>query len=264
MPNHFSDIGFDLNTESEFQELANQVYERGKRFRTGKGTYLYWSPGEGVELWGQLDQTNNFIGLNPHFVGESTMRVGLTAEVDRSESSPLDGAFYGWASPNNEDPESGHYPFVFDVPDFQLGKRAKLPCIADIQLAAFAHGLAAFESDDAYEAAHTEEPKFAAESFIPSGLFTPEGEATKPPQAYAIMTGYVIETAMRINPVAKAEFCWTRIRTYGGEFDVVADPTIVTGSIVKGGIVQGTFWLSGRRLNNDPERKAGLLHKLFG
>jgi hypothetical protein len=256
MFSYLFDIGFDFNTDEEFRNLAYQAYERGDRLRVEQGVYLRWSPGEGAEIWGQLDNEDNFIGLNPHFAGDSVMSVGLTARIERVEGSALDGSFYGWASPNGDNAESGHYPFVFNIPDFRLCDSVKLPRVVEAQIAAFAHELSAFESDEAYAASQSKEPRFAAESFIPSGLFTPDKGATEPPQAYAIFTGHVLNTALRINPVTKSEFLWAKVQTYGGVFDVVADPLIVNGAVVEGGIIHGSFWLSGRLRH--PDSKMGL------
>jgi hypothetical protein len=259
MPSHLSDIGFDFNTEEEFGELAYQAYELGARLRVVQGVYLHWSPGDGVEIWGQLDHEENFIGLNPHFTGDSVMSVGLTARLERAESSVLDGAFHGWASPSEDNAESGHYPFVFDAPDFRLCDSVKVPGVVEAQIAAFAHELSAFESEEAYYAFQPEGPKFAAESFIPSGLFTPAMESVEPPQAHAILTGRVLNTALRVNPVTKSEFLWAKVQTFGGVFDVVADPLIVNGAVVEGGIVHGSFWLSGRLRDDD-----GKVRKHYG
>ena len=35
------------------------------------------------------------------------------------------------------------------------------------------------------------------------------------------------------------------VSTFGGEVDVVADPVLLNNVIVKGGVVKGSFWLSG-------------------
>ncbi len=251
MPSHLSDIGFDVNTDEDFRELAYQAYERGARLRVEQGVYLYWSLGEGVEIWGQLDNEENFVGFNPHFAGESVISVGLTARIERAETSVLDGAFHCWANPGGDDAELGDYPFVFDAPDFRLCDSVKLPSIVEAQIAAFAHELSAFENDEAYYASQSEEPGFAAESFIPSGLFTADMESVEPPRAYAILAGHVLNTALRINPVTKNEFLWAKIQTLGGVFDVVADPLIVNGAVVEGGVVHGSFWLSGRLRHSD-------------
>ncbi len=174
------------------------------------------------------------------------MRVSITERIPRHEHSILDGAFYGWADPRSEDPESGEFPFVFDLPDYDLHNSLQLPVAANVQIAAFAHHLNGFANEEAYLASQREGRKFAPESFIPSGLFTPDGKVTEPPQAYSIFSGHVLDTAVINNPATNHEFYWAKVRTLGGEIDVVADPQIVKGSIVKDGIVRGTFWLSGR------------------
>ena len=244
MPSHMSDIGFQLNSEDDFHQLVAQACEEGEALEADNGTYIRWSPGEGIELWAQLDRDNDVIGLNPHFRGKSLMRVGLVQEVARPDGTPLDGAFHAWANPSEGDAESGEFPFVFDVPDYQL-RKVQLPSILQVQLAAFAYELQSYESDEAYEQSQSEEIKFASESFIPSGLFTPEGGATAPPLAQALFTGHVRETSIVTNPITKNDFCWAKVRTLGGDVDVVADPVLLNGLLVEGGVVSGSFWLSG-------------------
>lgn len=246
MPSHLSDIGFQIETQEAFQQLAFRAYEEGEAFETKEGTYVRWSPGEGIELWLQLDAEDDIIGINPHFTGSSLMRVGLTQRLSRADGSPLEGAFYAWANPVGDDPVAGDYPFVFDAPDYYLNSAIILPAIMNVQLSAFAHELQSYESDEAYDASQPEDIKFASESFIPSGMFTPDGGSVDPPQAHAIFTGHVLETSIVTNPVADNEFIWAKVRTLGGEVDVVADPVLLNGPIIKGGVVSGSFWLSGK------------------
>lgn len=245
MPSHLSDIGFDLSSEKDFEELAYKAFEKGDYLRTPAGIYIRWSVGEGAELWLQVDGKENIIGLNPHFSGSSRMRAGLVNRILRTES-PLDGAFYAWASPNEGDPEDGYFPFVFDTPDYRMHDRVELPRIFDLQIAAFAHEVEAYESEDAYFASQSGDVRFASESFIPSGLFRPDGQSTTPPQAHAIFSGHVLEASLKTNPITSSQFWWSRVRTLGGEVDIVADPLIVIGDMAKGGVLRGLFWLSGR------------------
>lgn len=49
---------------------------------------------------------------------------------------------------------------------------------------------------------------------------------------------------MLTNPFTHLSFYWAKIRTLGGEVEVVADPEIVSGTMMKNGIVSGFFWLS--------------------
>src|SRR5688572_20347277 len=120
MPSHLSDIGFQIEGEEAFEELASRAYDEGEAFDTSVGTYVRWAPGKGVELWLQLDRDDNIVGINPHFAGSSLMRAGLTQRLTRSDGAPLDGAFYAWANPEGEEPTLGDYPFVFDAPDYHM------------------------------------------------------------------------------------------------------------------------------------------------
>jgi hypothetical protein len=263
-----SDIGFPLESDEDFHQLIVQASEKGEPIEASQGSYIKWSVGQGIELWAQVNRDNEVIGLNPHFTGTALMRVGLTERILRPEGTELDGAFHGWADPGENEAETGAYPFVFDVPDYRTYDDLKLPRIVSAQIAAFAHELEAFENDEAYEAHEASQPegiRFAPESFFPSGLglFTPEGISTEPPQAYAFFAGHVLDTAILTNPITKREFCWARVRTLGGEMDVVADPQILEGFLVKDGVVSGWFWLSGRIPNPPKEEKKNLWRKVF-
>ena len=60
-----------------------------------------------------------------------------------------------------------------------------------------------------------------------------------------IFNGHALEVMRLTNPDTQQEFHWARVRTLGGEFDVVADPEIVKGTITQGGVIGGSVWLSG-------------------
>jgi hypothetical protein len=238
MPSHMSSIGFPFSTNEEFADLAMTAATQGEPVQVSGGTYYRWSLGAGVELWAQADQDGRLIGLNPHFSGTARTRVGLIKPIARENDSTLDGAFYGWAGPVENDPANGEYPFVFDLPDFKRHDHLTLPTIVNAQIAAFAHSLSAFESDEAVRSGETH--MMAAESCIPSGTFS------TPPQSTVVFYGHVLNTAQLTNPHTKHTFYWARVRTLGGEFDVVADPEIVKGVIIQGGVIGGSAWLSGR------------------
>jgi hypothetical protein len=88
MPSHLSDIGFALKTHEDFEQLAVKTCNQGQRFRTTDGSYIRWSPGLGIELWAQLDQHDEIIGLHPHFRGNARMRVNIINESrDRIQQS---------------------------------------------------------------------------------------------------------------------------------------------------------------------------------
>ena len=244
MPSHLSNIGFRINSQDEFQDLAFQACAEGEALPVDNGVYIKWALGEGIELWVQLDKNDDIVGVHPHFRGWGQMCVGLTREIFRPESAPMDAAFYAWANPSFDDPESGEFPFVFDVPNHRLCD-IQLPAIVPVQLAAFADELQSYQSDQSFQDFQSPRIKLASESFIPSGLFVPGGKKTDPPSAHAIFSGHVLDTSIITNPATGNDFCWAKVRTLGGEVDVVADPVLLNGLIVEGGVLSGSFWLSG-------------------
>ncbi len=89
--------------------------------------------------------------------------------------------------------------------------------------------------------------KFASQSFIPSGLFkSPDDDS--PPRAEAFFTGHVLEAERRTNALTEMDFIWCLVETLGGVFDVVIDPQLLPEVPRVGGVIQGSFWLSGRIL----------------
>lgn len=84
--------------------------------------------------------------------------------------------------------------------------------------------------------------KFAAESFIPSGLFGNSNE----PASTAIFTGRVVEAAVIPNEYAGSSFSWCKVKTLGGEIDVVTDLELLDKDIAVGSIISGSFWLSAK------------------
>ena len=243
MPSHLSDIGFIAETEDEFLELHDQARRHGTAHSTPDGTYYRWSSGSGVELWAQVDPGDEGIGLVPHFDGTTRIQLGLASVIRREGDTALDGSLYAWAEPVDGG-RDGLFPVVFDQPDHRLSP-ASFPSIAWVQLAAFAREpLSLFATEADYVAPHPLPP--AVESFIPVGTFKENAVAKESPEAIAFFTGRILNAALRRNPHTGRPFYWLRVKTLGGEVDVVADPELVSATPVSGGVVQGTFWLSGR------------------
>src|SRR5262249_30808454 len=155
---------------------ANRVGPLAERLAAPGGVYFRWSDPSGAEIWLQVNANNELIGMNPHYAGRSAVRVGLTSRLPSARPSELDGSFRGSAEPAGDAHATGCYPFVFDAPDYRLHEELSLPARKEVQIAAFAHEIAAFETIAAYEASQTG-VKCASQSFIPSGLFTPAGDS---------------------------------------------------------------------------------------
>src|SRR5215510_540635 len=109
MPSHFSSIGLLFSDLQGFHALARSIADRTNViFPVSGGQYRRWTSRCGAEIWLQIGEGNRIMGMHPHFVGSASMRVGLTERVSRKNDTPLDGAFFGWANPRNEDASSGN------------------------------------------------------------------------------------------------------------------------------------------------------------
>ena len=263
MANHFSAIGFTVGSEIELVTLARKLAPFSESIAVEGGRYLHWSSASDAEVWLQLDGGKKIIGMNPHFSGNSTVRVGLTHRLPSPGPSPLDGAFHAWANPPEKDPGSGDYPFVFDCPNILCYTDAQLPGIAHARITAFAHDIDVFDSVETYDSTPSTKPKLASKSFIPSGLFLPSGEKTLQPQARGILTGHVRRATRLTNEESSLDFHWAEVESYGGIFDVVIDPAILKNDPRVGGVISGSFWLSGQ-LTEYARPRTGLLRRFLG
>ena len=258
MASHFSTIGLDIQDQGDLQRLIDQVWDDMESFEVPQGTYHRWRGSGGEEIWLQIDAENKLVGVSPHFTGKSSLRIGLQKRVQKPDDTPFEGAFYAWVNPSTDDPESGMYPFVFDVPDAAMHPDVALPGIATAQIAAFAHELTLYESLEAYEAEEKGNAvPFASQSFVPSGLFSTTGADRPQEQPYALFTGHIVEAEEKKSPVTGRIFHWALVDTLGGAFDVVFDPELASLPSERprpGGVLSGTFWLSGRLLGYLPRK----------
>jgi hypothetical protein len=262
VPSHLTSIGFSVDDPDGFRALAEAAAREAEVIEVYRGRYLRWSSSVGAELWLQLSREDELIGMMPHFSGGARRSVALTERVSRPDDSELDGAFHAWANPGRGDPSSGDYPFVFDCPDYAIYRKLTLPYRTEVALSAFAHELTAYRDATDFEAAQSDEPKFAPRFFVPIGLFGEEPSA--PPESQALFAGEVLDTAVSRNPMTRARFIWARVRTLGGDLDVVADPELVEGDVAVGGVVRGTFWLTGRLVDYDPNARRKFLGVRIG
>jgi len=256
MPSHLSSIGFRIDSPKDLSRLAEELSPKAETVTVKKGKYLRWTGTAGEQLWLQVNSRRELVGINPHFDGQTRLRVGVVGRVSRADDTHLDGAFHAWASPG-EAPQDGEYPFVFDAPDAATYSELEVPSVAEAQITAFAHELSLFDSEDAYNSAQgTDGAQFASRSFIPSGMFMPDGRKDRPPAAEAIFTGQILQAEFRTNAASGMQFWRAVVDTLGGRYDVVADPVLLQQQPVVGGYLSGTFWLSGRLVTYSRKKKS--------
>ena len=267
MPSHFSSIGFPIDSQEDLEALSRRLLPECEEIAAGNGTYLLYSSPCGAQLWFHVDGSDAIVAITPALAATTTIRIGVTAVVTRPGDKPMERALHAWAEPKADGSDvSGLYPFVFDCADYGTYGTLALPLIRDARIAAFAHELAVYESAEEHERSQPEGGTFASQSFVPSGLFAPNGVATEPPESFAIFTGHVRSAEERTNPTTGARYLAAEVDTLGGSFHVVADPTLVTKRIVPGAVVSGSFWLCGRLVEPSPSpsgAKKGFLGRLF-
>lgn len=248
---NLSDIGFPTPDEQAVNEMIMHVLEVAKPEKVElHGFYLVYTDSSGAEIYLQGNFEQELIGFNPHFAGQSRRRVALTAMIER-DSSVLDGGFHAWANPPEGAGEEGDYPFVFDVPDFRRVEIEEFPRLAEIQLTAFAsNDFQIFESEEEYQSSQESELKYASKMFLPVGLFAVDekGDSVDLSVVRPVgkLAGEIREFELKTNELSGENFYWFLADTLGGEVDIVVDPKYVPTEPNIGGIVSGTFWLSGR------------------
>jgi hypothetical protein len=267
MPSQFSAVGFHVTTGEDLSALASRVAGEAETITVSGGAHLRYSPPSGEQLWLQVAPKGDAMGMNPHFAGKSEVRVGIEARIARKGHTPLDGTFLGWANPPAGAATGGDYPFAFDCPDAATHLALELPVTVVAQVAAFAQQVTLYASREAYDASQAAQGQsFTSRSFIPSGLFSPNGVPVNPPEAHALFAGHVLEAEERQNWITGRPYCWALVETLGGSFDVVIDPEMLSEAPRAGNVLSGWFWLSGRlhTTREDSKPASGWLKRLTG
>ena len=230
LPAHFRAVGFPVQSHQELEWLLSDVITEYDVVETDLGQLYQWRDASGAEAW--LHAAGEQItGVGVHFDGPARLRSSLLWAA-RSDDDPLYGYFHGWAAPNDEHPEVGAHPIALEMPDFCLHAGLELPAIRSVQVTALAHRLEAYASEaDFY--AQQDKPIIGAQAYFPMGV-------------QAVFSGLVTDCAWLTNTLSGEPFLWAQVQTMSGEINVVAEPGVVRGEVVKGGVVKGSFCLSGR------------------
>jgi hypothetical protein len=249
MASHFSTIGFPLETPDDFPALAKRVADSSEVLPCPGGSYLHWVGASGAELWVQLDEGGRFLDIQPHFSAMATMRVGLTKRLLRPTDTPLDGAWQGWADPlDDEDPSLGRFELTFEAPDFGLNSELQLPIVVSVQLAAFAHQVTLFDTEEEFRESPLVAGRLDVQSFIPSPQRVRERGETEPQRAEALVCGHILKVQQLTNDLTGLPFYWLLLETDGGRIDLLIDPELLPHEPPAGGIIMTVCWLSGRIL----------------
>lgn len=268
MVSNLSTIGFDFHDEGAFRAMMSRLAdEADARITTPDGEYAIWRSRTGAEIWFHLatdlgaEGERTIVGLTPFFEGKSDIAVEIEQALVRPDDNALEGALTGWVAP--DDMGTGAYPVMFDAVDFAVHKARELPDVWRARVACFARELKAYADADAFDAASQgAEAGFAAQSFIPIGLFeaadaideselgsaTPEAAET--PRSTAVLTGRVVEHQRLVNEETGLAFHWLLVESLAATYDILADPEVVEGDITVGGTIEASCLLFGRILED--------------
>lgn len=250
MPGHFDSIGFVAEKDEDLQPYVQRALREGDQIEVigadagWGGRYVCWSPGNGVQIWVNVDEKGKVQGFDPHYEGRGRAHITLERSYDYDTAPPTGGIFAWVGLGSEEETKAG-----FDLPAF--ARFYDMACDYEgnalVQVAAFAHGAEAFPDVPAYRAAQAvierENPDLAfdVQSFLPIGYFDPDG---KIPPSTARLSGIILEAHRPTNPATGRQFHAVLVKTVGMTVDVVADDEQLGGTPQPGGVLSGAFWLS--------------------
>lgn len=250
MTSHYTAVGLPLREARDLEVFLQVAARFAQWVRTKNGYLIYWGPDEGVEFWGQADRQRQLVAGNAHYVGSG--RISMAVERCEPQLPSLDGLIVGQVNPH-PDGTGFDYPLAVELPDFDgcLDVLSLEGLIVALQVAAFVEQGACYRDAEDFHARAGELGKLASEALIPTGLFLPGGEPRSPVEPRALMTGNIQDVQRRTNSFSRDEFWALAVRTFGGWYDVVADPDVLQGEPQVGGIFAGVCYLSGQIAPNE-------------
>ena len=272
---HYDTIGFTGITSKEtLSALINQVSPHAQMI----GDYAVYRDASGAALWIGINQDNEFFSAEPYFSGRLQSVWVSHVAANQYDDGFDDGTGFAHVCQNGSASENGEcvygdYPFIVDIPDIASFPQTTVGTAQKIAVCAFAESAELFASEAAFAASQeTQELKWAAQSFIPSGMFidenAPEGAR---PAARALFTGIVRTAEKRHNTLTQQPFYYCEIATFGGVWSVVYPAEAFADTPQQGNVIQGEYWLTGRLADAlAPEatpqapQKQGFWQKLLG
>jgi hypothetical protein len=260
---NLTSIGLVCDTEDSFDQLMQRLASTAQeRLASDPGDYSIWRSRTGAEVWfhvtgtrepdGQL-QDHEIIGFTPFFEGMSDVDIEIDAGFQRPGENPFEGAFKAWVAP---DPSNGRgvHPIVFDCIDFAAHRDRELPIRCHAKLTAFARQVTvhADEDDKHADEDQSQAAKQLLRSFAPVGMRGKRQDGDQSgnlPSSDAVIIGSVIEHRLMADPDGGAPFHWLLVDSLAASFDVVADPSVLKGTITDGCMVEIRGTVFGRLID---------------
>ena len=256
MADHLAALGIGSDSQEERQDQVRRILHNSKpHSQRADGMTLRWRDPSGAELWIYVDESGAMRSVQPHFAGGARHTLELQDVVPREDISPYDGGFIGLTTAGGTNPAlGGGFPVIFDAPDFPDVREAMMTAIHDVELAAFAVELNAYDSEEAFKEAQPEMASLEVPAFIPAGLMgMTQGDN---PTAHSLMVGELLEWEAVTNELTGRPFHRLTLSTPAGPMDLIVEPQMMPETVNRGMVIQAGAWMSGRIAPEDDEKQA--------
>jgi hypothetical protein len=250
-----------VSTNDDMIKLFDYASKNAEKIPcNGIGYYSKWLSKTGAELWIHVNKSDEIIGVNPFYDGQSNFSIGIINKVKTNNEKYNDFVclLYAWVNPN-DDLDGGDTQVIFDCVNIAAVGKIEIPCKKIIKLSAFAHELSVFPNEENYKFEQEKQYgkiRLASKSFFPTGLFSPNecNDVKENETEYesfemipeAVFTGIILDYKEYKNEITQNNFFWIKTETYGGIIDVLADPTLIEKELKKNGIISGVFYMYGK------------------
>jgi hypothetical protein len=246
---HFAAMGIPLEEDTFERVIDTAVAGAGGQVTPWRAPYatLSWADrsGAGIDLLFRAE--DNALSLHcavPQFAGTASQRVRVTGFVSNdSDADPCPGCTTLRVEVLDEAGEMV-YPLVvaaagtlprWDALAAAIESGAPQPA----SLVFVAEEATGWADAASYEADQGEPPYAAAESLIPVGMFGGMSAAAR-------VTGTVLHVRERTTAAFGVPFLDLRLRTFGGEYDVVGAPGTLPAGVAAGQTLRVDAWVCGR------------------
>jgi hypothetical protein len=239
-PNQYQHLGFRIQSPHDLESFLKKV--RGVMVEQNThhgGTYRVYTNKHGGQLYAQYDPQDNLIGCLTHLVADCRYRVKFSGAIT-DQRFPMDGLIMS----ELVDDQPG-VPFAIDSPNFWVDAH-KLEPESEVELqitgfpqqAAFYKSVKEFSKSPLGQLAHTG-------AMIPSGLFSPSGEAVERPTGNAIICGPIEQVELCKSGFMEPGFWKCIVSTLGGRVVVPFSTSGLKSKPKVGGIIAGSVSVSG-------------------
>lgn len=237
MASHFKDMGFDINSDNELLQLIQTFYEHGITIDTPVGMYRLLTIDEAIEIWLVMDD-DLIDDYEIHYRTDTQTRIRFDNWTSLNDTQAMGLAFI-WNCANDD---IGDFPTNVCIPD--AGRLIDISSgFFEAQIAAFAQEITLYKDATAYKAS---ENNLAPEAFIPMGTFSiQENDDNFIQSATAIMSAVIDSYEKKINSYSGKCYYLLNTHCMGFKLDVLLSEEDVSEAITVGGIISGTFYLSG-------------------